>query len=216
LIRDELFPRDVHAPDATSTALRQAVVRLPLEYEALNSGYTYPDGYTVGKWSRLTVGSHSIYSFIPTTTNAWYRILGRIGVLSTKATISSYAESSEFSVNVLPNSDTNAVELNVTRTMKANSWPYPPCVTKVRAGSYYDGSGDVFPFTDIYVERAVNPSGVSDYDYNQITVAVPVYDFANVSTSTGDTVLRAPTLAPSSGAPTGCTLMKCITNSLVR
>jgi hypothetical protein len=215
LIRDELSPRDVPAPDATSEGLRQAVVRLPLAYEAVNSGYTYPDGVTVGKWSRLTVGGQAIYSFTPTTTNAWYRILSGVNAfLSSKATITSFAESSEFSVNVLSVTDANAVELNVTRTMKANTWPYAPCATKVRAGSYSDGSGNPYPFTDIYVERALNLTGGSDL--NLITVAVPVYDYPNVSAGSGHSILQTPTVAPSSGAPAGCTLMKCVTNSLVR
>src|SRR5207237_3127818 len=75
LIQDKLTGRNVMAPDASSMGLRQAVVRLPLEYEASNNGSTMGDGVTVGKSSRLVVGGQAIYSFIPPTTNAWYRIM---------------------------------------------------------------------------------------------------------------------------------------------
>jgi len=215
LIRDELSRRDVPPPDATSTALSQGVVRLPLSYEGYNNGITEGDGFTEGRWSRLVVGGQEIYSFVPSATNAWYRIMTGIGkpFVSGEATITSFGESSEFSVNALANSDANAVELNVTRTMKANSFPYLPCVTKVRAGGYSDGM-NVYAFTDIFVAQplTINYSP----DINNITIAAPVYDFPNVSAGGGIPVLLPPKLTTSSGAPAGCTLLRCVTNSLVR
>jgi len=219
LIRDLLSPRDVTAPDSSALGLHQAVVRLPLEYEAYNDGGIWPDGVTRSKWSRLVVGGQAIYSFVPTTTDAWYRILQPMNgayVLSSKATISSLREVSEFSVNVLACTDTNAVELNVTRTMKGNLWPAPPCVTKVRAGGYQDSTGQAYPFADIYVERAIPPLGISDYNLYQITVACPVYDNFNLSATEGSVFLQNPTAALSSIVPSGCTLLRCVTNSLVR
>jgi hypothetical protein len=216
LIRDELSQRDVPPPDATSSALRQAVVRLPLSYESYNDGNTQDDGFTQSKWSRLVVGGQEIYSFVPTTTNAWYRIMTGIGkaFVSGRVTVTSFAESSEFSANVLSSSDTNAVELNVTRSVKANTWPFPPCVTKVRGGSYLDGSLNAYAFTDIYVDRALNLTG--DYDLNRITIAVPVYDFPNVSEGGGLPTLLPPKVTTSSGAPTGCTLIQVVTKNLTR
>jgi len=218
LIRDELSQRNVHPLDATTSGLRQGAVRLPISYEAYNDGNTYSDGFTPSKYSRLVVGGQEIYRFVPTTTNAWYRIMTGLGkpFISGKATITSFGESSEFGVNVLANSDTNAVELRVTRTMKANSWPYPPCVTKVRAGSYTDGGTGAYAFTDIYVERGISPAGYYDVDGPEITLSSSVYDFPNVSMGGGMPILLPPKVSTSSGAPAGCTLIQCVTNSLVR
>jgi hypothetical protein len=136
--------------------------------------------------------------------------------ISGKVSVTSFGESSEFGVNVLASYDTNAVELKVNRTMKANSWPYPPCVTKVRAGCYTDGGTGAYAFTDIYVERGISPAGYGDIDGPEITFSSPVYDFPNVSMGFGIPILLPPKVSTSSGAPAGCTLIQCVTNSLVR
>jgi hypothetical protein len=136
--------------------------------------------------------------------------------VSGEATITSFGESSAFSANVLANSDANAVELNVTRTMKANTWPYPPCVTKVRCGSYTDSGTGAYAFTDIFVDHGISPAGYGDVDGQEITITCPVYDFPNVSMGGGIPTILPPKLTTSTGAPAGCTLIQAVTKNLTR
>jgi hypothetical protein len=217
-IRDELTDRNICGPDADSDGLNQAVCRSPLQYESYNDGGIWTDGVTRSKWNRLVVGGEIIYSFIPPTTNAWYRILGFADgrpMLGARVTVTSMAESSEFNVSVMGYLEATALELNVTRSTRDDGFYYPPAVTKVRAGSYQDASSQVYPFVDIYVERAVaNPA--DEGRYKQITIGIPLSDTPNILGKEGRSILLNPVSPLASIVPSGCTLLQSTTSSLVR
>ncbi len=211
LIRDEVTGRNVSPPDNLGVGLMQGVCRLPTEYEGYNYGWLR---------SRLVVGGDALYTFLPPT-NGWYRVMGPVTgnpSIGGRLVISSLMESSEVSVQVYPGGGITGAEINVIRTVR-DGGSYRPMVTKIRAGSYNDpslsGNNDC-PFVDIYVERLHDD--LYDY-YRTITLAYPIQAAQNLIVSGGMVPLLTPTSPLTNGDPlpsSGCTLLQCITNSLVR
>jgi len=207
LIRDELTGRTVPPHDAYAQGLSQGCCRVPTSYEALSfNGYVR---------SRLVVGDKAIYSLSPTQTG-WYRVMEGFAIyghsrIAGKLQITSFTDSSEFNVDVLATSGSDLATINVVRSVKDG--PFPPCVTKARAGVYTDAQSASYGFVDIFVERLS-----SDSSLQPITLAYSIFDSRNLVYSAGATPLLAPTtpLANGDAAPSGYTLIQCVTNSLIR
>jgi len=128
-----------------------------------------------------------------------------------KLTVTSFYDSSEFSVDLLATTDTDAAAMNVLRTVKDGI--FPPSVTKARAGVYTDSQSIPYGFVDIFVERLP-----SDINMQPITLAYSLFDAHNLLVTSGATPLLAPTTPLLNGvpAPSGYTLTQCVTNSLIR
>lgn len=207
LIRDELTGRTVVPHDSYASGLSQGSCRVPTSYEALSSG-----GYVR---SRLVVGDKAIYTFSPPQPG-WYRVMEGFAThghwrMGGKLEVTSFYDSSEFSVDVLATSGSDAAAINVIRSVKDGV--FPPSVTKARAGVYVDPQSNAYGFVDIFVERLQ-----TDLNMQPITLAYSIFDARNLIVSSGTTPLVAPKvpLVDGNPAPSGYTLTQCVTNSLVR
>lgn len=191
LIVDEVSGRDVRPLDAPAEGLAQGTCRNLIQYEGWNDGSGVP---FYGSGSRLVMGGSLICAFSPPTTNTWYRVIrnGPARELGGRLVINGHRESTEFSVQV-PYNGTGA-NISVIRPT-LDGGPYPPCVTKARAGSYYDNTINArVGFTDIYVERVVTEG---DWKDQQIVLAYPMDGQSMFSRP----ALLVPTAAPSGGVP---------------
>ena len=207
LVRDELTGRNVPPHDAYAAGLSQGCCRVPTSYESLSSG-----GFVR---SRLVVGDKAIYTFTPPQTG-WYRVMEGFAIhgqwrLGGKLEVTSSYDSSEFGVDVLTTGGSDAAAIDVIRTVKDG--PFPPSVTKARAGVYADAQSNPYGFVDIFVERLP-----SDSNTQRITLAYSIFDAHNLIASAGSTPLLAPTtpLVNGNPAPSGYSLTQCVTNSLIR
>jgi len=207
LIRDQLTGRNVSALDDIGSGTLQATCRTPIQYES----YDYRNGETNGYYSRgsrLLSGDCAVYQFIPPT-NGWYRIarFENISRVGGRMTITGGNDATEFSVEVPYGANTGA-QFNIIRPTIDNG-NYPPTVTMVRAGSYYDsfysgGRG----FVDMYVQRA-NQFGNSA-DTLKITYAMN----GHTKAYDGAVPLLTPTSPVTSIVPATGTLQQCVTNSV--
>src|SRR5437870_2796819 len=80
------------------TYYNQLPLRRPIHYRSSGSGATE-------KRTLLVVGDTAYYSFIPTQTNKWYRVLKSASsdqAIGGRLAINSYWDSSEFSFNLAP------------------------------------------------------------------------------------------------------------------
>jgi hypothetical protein len=207
LVRDELTGRTVPALDAYASGLSQGCCRVPTAYEALSSG-----GYVR---SRLVVGDKALYTFNPPQVG-WYRVMEGFSTqgrwrMGGKLEVTSFYDSSEFNVDVLASSVSDAASITVTRSVKDGI--FPPSVTKARAGVYLDAQSNPYGFVDLFVERLQ-----SDVNAQPITLAYSLFDTHNLLVSAGSTPLVTPTtpLLDGNAAPAGYTLSQCVTNSLIR
>ena len=114
-------------------------------------------------------------------------------------------------MDVLATSGSDLAAINVVRSVIDG--PFPPCVTKARAGVYTDAQSAPYGFVDIFVERLS-----SDSSLQPITLAYSIFDSRNLAYSAGSMPLLAPTTPLPNGDPaaSGYTLTQCVTNSLIR
>jgi hypothetical protein len=200
LIRDEVSGRNVEPNNNVYAGLAHATARLRMSYEGMD--IHDPNSFGGGKWSRLIVGQTAFYSFIPPTTNAWYRILGRLSIGAThlggRLNISSYGlETSALEVDVNPYVNSDHVFLEVTRPAAHNA-----LVTQARAFTYWDSvlQGPVAGL-DVYVEReVVLPPGLPEHE-KRITFAIDVNGFEVFDS--GQIQLLTPTTPVSATLPEG-------------
>src|SRR6185369_6018534 len=99
--------------------------------------------------------------------------------------VTSFYDSSEFSVDVLATSGSDAAAIDVIRSVKDGV--FPPSVTKARAGVYVDAQTNPYGFVDIFVERLQ-----ADVNTQPITLAYSIFDARNLVASAGTTPLLAP------------------------
>jgi hypothetical protein len=205
LIRDDVTGRTIDANQydpANTSGLDQNVFRLPVQYEGDKGG-----------GSRYVVGGDAIVSFVPTTSNAWYRVVGPASLdVDGRLIVKQWRnQSAELTFDVNPEGGSTGAEINVLRAIRS-SGSFPATVTKVRAGSYNDPSTGNYPFLDLYVDHL---AGTGDPNYDKIQISYPI-EGTDLGYSGGQVPLVVPSGPLSSMVPAGCTLNQCVTNSLIR
>lgn len=206
LIRDEVTPRNIDPglyDTSTSFALDQIMCRLPINYEGVHGGQHGT--------SRCIIGGVDTAAFVPTTTNAWYRVMDDSSgfAFGGRLIVSDLNHSSEANVDIDPNGGSTGPLITVERATKSGA-AVQPCVTKMRAGCYYDPAqlGSRY-FVDIYVDHSFSAGDTED---DKIMVACPFEDQHREFTG-----LVAPISAYTDDpTPPGCTFVSCVTNSLTR
>jgi len=211
LIRDDRFPRNIDPKMYTEVGtlgLYQSICRLPIQYES-----------RAGVGTRFIVGNTALVSFLAPTTNAWYRVMGGTtnfpgtGHIDGRLVINSWQHSSDVSVDVAPDVVSDGALINVIRATKNPSTGWPTAVTQVRAGGYWDPSVSGYrPFVDIYVDQTL---GSGDPGYDKIELGYPL-ESDNLYDTAGFPPLVVPTVPVTSLVPSGCTLVTCVTNSVIR
>jgi len=148
----------------------QLTLRRPIVYRSTTTGWGE-------KRTLLVIGDTAYYSFIPTQTNKWYRVLKTSGsdqLMGGRLAINSYCDSSEFSFNNSPGSS----EITVTRKTKNTTGYMTPLVSHARGYCWWNGGGYSHA-VDIYVQAALDPSTLDEQE--RITITLPIEGHTEIS-----------------------------------